>query len=166
MWLWSYASNICPIEMKGQRTLLIRSAIYMANTRTLRPSPHRAETGENNPISFYAVQGCLCKDGVISKPHRAVWYMIWTLFVSSAEIRLATQQPLHVKTENMNYTHWHDTLKHNKFTYMGTDSREHIVHHFAFLRFSIKVDWWTKYFFSLTFLKSGTSYLLPIGRKA
>ena len=95
----------------------------------------------------------------------SLYDMIWYELYSSAgaEICLATQQPLHVKTENMNYTHWHDTLKHNKFTYMGTDSREHIVHHFAYLRFSIKVDWWTKYFFSLTFLKSGTSYLLPEG---
>ena len=44
----------------------------MANTQTLRPRPHRAETGENAPISIYAVQGYLRKDGVISKPHRAV----------------------------------------------------------------------------------------------
>ena len=41
----------------------------MANTR---PRPHGAETGESDPISFYAVEGYLRKDGVISKPHRAV----------------------------------------------------------------------------------------------
>ena len=44
----------------------------MANTRTLRPRPHGAEMGENDPISFYAVQEYLRKDAVISKPHRAV----------------------------------------------------------------------------------------------
>ena len=36
------------------------------------PRPHRAETGENDPVSFYAVQVYLHKDGVIAKPHRAV----------------------------------------------------------------------------------------------
>ena len=40
----------------------------MANTQTLRPRPHGAETGKNNPVSFYAVQGYLRKDGVIAKP--------------------------------------------------------------------------------------------------
>ena len=43
----------------------------MANTKTLRPRPHGAETGENDPVSFYAVQEYLRKDGVIAKPHRA-----------------------------------------------------------------------------------------------
>jgi hypothetical protein len=27
------------------------------------PRPHRAETGENDPVSFYAVQEYLLKDG-------------------------------------------------------------------------------------------------------
>ena len=33
---------------------------------------HGAETGENGPVSFYAVQEYLCKEGFIAKPHRAV----------------------------------------------------------------------------------------------
>ena len=38
----------------------------------LRSRPHGAEKGENDPVLFYAVQKCLCKDGVMVKPHRAV----------------------------------------------------------------------------------------------
>ena len=37
-----------------------------------RPRPHGAETGENFPVLFYAVQEYLRKDGVIVKPYRAV----------------------------------------------------------------------------------------------
>jgi hypothetical protein len=38
----------------------------------LRPCPHRAKTGENDPVLFYAVQEYLLKNGFIAKPHRAV----------------------------------------------------------------------------------------------
>lgn len=93
--------------------------------------------------------------------------MIWTLFVSKLKFVLPPSRRCMPQKKSCNHVDWHDTVKTQTYWHTWKNTWWALVHHSAFGWFSsllsFKVDWWTKDFFNLTFLKGGTSCLLPEG---
>ena len=100
---------------------------------------------------------------------QVIWYDIWYITLLSALLKFVLRPSSHCM-QNKGHVYklhtWQDTVRHNMFTYIESIN-ESTVHRSSYLWFSswlsLRVDWWTKDFFSLTFLCVGTLYLLPEG---